>query len=262
MTTLASRTIDALRHEHDDLESIVSQLTADQLSGPSGASEWSVAQVLSHLGSGSEISRASLLAGLGESTAPDDTFNRSVWARWDAMAPAEQRAGFLEHDLALVEGLEALTAEQHSSLQIPIGFLPAPLSVAAYAGLRLGEVAHHSWDVRVAGDPEARLLDVSAPVHAEHLAGDLGFLLGFLGKADLIEDHVVLVVGDSGYRITIADKVTLEATAGEGTATFTGALEAALRLISGRLGPAYTPADLTVTGNVTLDELRTVFPGF
>ena len=46
------------------------------------------------------------------------------------------------------------------------------------------------------------------------------------------------------------------------TASFTGPLEAAIRLIAGRLGPAYTPTDLTVTGNVTLEDLRTVFPGF
>lgn len=46
------------------------------------------------------------------------------------------------------------------------------------------------------------------------------------------------------------------------TATFTGQVEAALRLIAGRLGPAHTAAGVQVTGNVTLARLREVFPGF
>jgi uncharacterized protein (TIGR03083 family) len=262
MSTLASRTIDALRYEHDALAGLAPTFTTDQLTGHSGASEWSVAQVLSHLGSGAEISFASLLTALGERDAPDDGFNRSVWDRWDAMTPAEQRAGFLEHDRVLVEALEALTADQHSSLEVPIGFRPTPLTVAGFAGLRLGEVAHHSWDVRVAVDTEAELLDASAAVLPEHLSGDLGFMLGFLGKADRVAERVVLAVADSGYSIVVADRVTLESAADEATATFSGALEAALRLITGRLGPTYTPANVSVTGNVSLDELRTVFPGF
>jgi len=115
MTTLAARTIDALRAEHDVLSELVLTLTEEQLSGRSGASEWSVAQVLSHLGSGAEISLASLHAALGRAKAPDDDFNRAVWDRWDSMTPTEQRDGFLEHNRALVEAVEALTPEQQGS---------------------------------------------------------------------------------------------------------------------------------------------------
>ncbi|GAB3494265.1 maleylpyruvate isomerase N-terminal domain-containing protein [Flexivirga lutea] len=262
MTTLAIRTIDALRQEHDALVGIAQNLTDDQPSGPSGASEWSVAQVLSHLGSGAEISLAILRAELGEGDAPGDDFNRSVWDRWDASTPAEQRDAFIEHDRRLVEALEALTPEQHASLTLPIGFLPAPASVATFAGLRLNEVAHHSWDVRVATDRNAALSDDSTSALLEQLSGDLAVLVGFAGKADRIDRRVVLAVGDTGYALRIDDSVRLEPGAKEATATFTGAPEAALRLVFGRLGPAYTPADVTVTGNVTLDELREVFPGF
>ena len=46
------------------------------------------------------------------------------------------------------------------------------------------------------------------------------------------------------------------------TATFSGPLEAAIRLLSGRLKPEFTPAGVDVSGNVTLDELRKVFPGY
>ncbi|WP_188837137.1 maleylpyruvate isomerase N-terminal domain-containing protein [Flexivirga endophytica] len=262
MTSLAIRTIDALRQEHDALAGVAAALTDDQLSGPSGASEWSVAQVLSHLGSGAEITLASLRAARGEGDAASDDFNRSVWDRWDAMAPAEQRAAFIECDVRLVEALEGLTPEQHASLTLPIGFLPAPATVATFGGLRLNEVAHHSWDVRVAADSGARLFEASTSVLLDQLSGDLAVLVGFAGKADRIDQRVVLAVGDSGYGIAIDDSVSLVPEVEGATATFAGASEAALRLVFGRLGPAYTPADVAVTGNVTLDELRQVFPGF
>ena len=164
------------------MSALVTPLTSDQLVGPSGASEWSVAQVLSHLGSGSEINLATLQAALGEREAPDDSFNHSVWDRWNAMAPADQRAGFVQHGGALIDAWEALTPERLESLEVTVSFLPAPVTAAGYAGMRLSEAAQHGWDARVALDAGTGLLDSSTDVLAEHLAGDLGYLLGFIGK--------------------------------------------------------------------------------
>jgi uncharacterized protein (TIGR03083 family) len=261
MTSLAARTIAALRNEHDTLAALVPTLGDDQLTGPSGASEWSVAQVLSHLGSGAEISLASLRQALGEGEAPGDDFNQQVWARWDSSTPQQQRDGFLEHNQALVEALEALSEEQHATVEVQLGFLPSPISVATYAGMRLNEAAHHGWDVRVAGDPAAGLLETSTATLLDHVSGDLGFFLAYIGKPDLAPERVVLDVGSS-YRLLIDDTIGFGSATDEPTATFTGAPEAALRLLFGRLGPAYTPAGVEVTGNITLDQLRQVFPGF
>ena len=47
--------ISALRHSHDDLRASVEPLGRTQLEQRSYASEWSIAQVLSHLGSQAEI---------------------------------------------------------------------------------------------------------------------------------------------------------------------------------------------------------------
>lgn len=41
-----------------------------------------------------------------------------------------------------------------------------------------------------------------------------------------------------------------------------GDSETVVRLFGGRLTPPSIPADLTVTGNVGLDDLRRVFPGY
>jgi hypothetical protein len=38
--------------------------------------------------------------------------------------------------------------------------------------------------------------------------------------------------------------------------------ESWLRLVAGRLGVGRTPADVTTTGAVSLDDLRQVFPGY
>jgi uncharacterized protein (TIGR03083 family) len=262
MTSLADRAIAALGAEHAIISSTVRDLTDDQLTGPSGAAAWTVAAVLSHLGSGAVITLAGLQTALGVRQPPQDGFNQSVWDRWNAMSPAEQRAGFLVHNAALVSAFEALDERQRESLELHVGFLPAPLSVSSFVGMRLHESAQHSWDVRVAGDPAAGLLPASADVLAELFSGELAFLLGFMGKADLIAGPVQLEIGDSGYGLSIDDSVALVSPVDHPTATFTGPLEAAIRLIAGRLGPEHTPSDLTVTGNITLEDLRTAFPGF
>ena len=56
--------ISALRNSHDRLRAAVEPLTREQLEQRSYASEWSVAQVLSHLGSQAEIFSLFLDSGL------------------------------------------------------------------------------------------------------------------------------------------------------------------------------------------------------
>ena len=66
MTHLVDQSIAELRATHDRLAAHVASLSPDQLTGPSGADDWTVADVLSHLGSGAEIGRGPLLAALGD----------------------------------------------------------------------------------------------------------------------------------------------------------------------------------------------------
>jgi len=240
----------------------VNGLSDDQLIGPSGASEWKVADVLSHLGSGSEITLAGFRSAVDGTPEPAGEFNQSVWDRWNAMAPQDQAAGFLEHDERLVASLEALTPEQRETLQIKVGFLPAPLPLAAFAGMRLSEATMHGWDVTVAVDPAAVLPEDATLLLAEQYSDALSFLAGFIGKADQISKPAVVEIQGSGFGFVIDDGVRLTPTVSEPTATFTGSLEAAIRLFTGRLTAPYTPAGVDVIGNVTLDDLRRVFPGY
>ncbi len=58
--------IETLRRSHDRLTGLVKQLSPEELRDQSYCSDWSVAQVLSHLGSGAEISLMMLPGALGE----------------------------------------------------------------------------------------------------------------------------------------------------------------------------------------------------
>ena len=160
----------------------------------------------------------------------------------------------------MIDTIESLTPEQRENLQIKLGFLPTPLGVASIAGMRLNEVALHGWDIRVAVDAAAALSEASAEVLVDQFSGEMGFLLGFVGKADKLSEPAV--VEAHGRGLIIADRVSISPTAADPTAKFVGPLEALVRLIGGRLTPAHTPDSVSVDGNVSLDELRQVFPGF
>jgi uncharacterized protein (TIGR03083 family) len=262
MTSLIDRIIAALREEHTALTALVPTLTDDQLVGPSGASQWTVAEVLGHLGSGAEITLAGLRSALDERPAPGPEFNPPVWDRWNAMSADEKRAGYLEHSEVLIGAFEALDRQQRDSLDVGVSYMPAPLPVATFAGMRLNESALHGWDIRVGVDSDAELHAGSAELLAELLTDQLGFMLAFIAKPDRIDRPVVLEIAGSNLALSITDGVALGKAAAPASATFTGPLAAAIRLIAGRLGPDQTPPGLDATGNVTLAELREVFPGF
>ncbi len=257
MTELADRAIAALHVEHDVLVALLANLDRDQLDSPSGADGWTVAQVLSHLGSGAEIGRAPIARAAGESVELED--NGTIWARWDAASPADQAIGFVEHNTRWLETVEALTPAQRSSLTVDFGFLPEPVPLVTALGMRLNEIANHAWDVRVAFDPGAEVNADSAVVLVDLFAGPLGFLLGFYAKpAELSESAVVAVPGGG---LVIEDGVTVVGGLESSSATFHGSPGAFIRLLSGRLKEPHGEG-VTVEGNVTLDDLHRVFPGF
>jgi uncharacterized protein (TIGR03083 family) len=259
--TLADRTIAQLRRVHDDLAARVATFTDDDLARTSGSSDWTVAQVLSHLGSAAEIRMAGLDAALTGGDPPGQDFNPGVWDRWNAKAPRAQAEDYIAAEAACLALVEGLTPEQRDELLVPVGFLPQPLDVASWGALWLNESAQHSWDVRVAGDADARVDAAAADVLLEHFTGALGFLLGFSGKADALDGEAAVAIGDTDLVLSVTDTVAL-ASGVLATATWSGGSETVIRLFGGRLKPPYIPADLTVSGNVTLDDLRRVFPGY
>ena len=264
MTTTADRTIAALRGGHDAIAGVLSELSPAQLNGPSGASEWSIAQVLSHLGSGAEIGLAVLETALNGEPRPDGQFNQSVWDRWNAMDAVEQAESFVKADEALVSRYEGLDAGQRSDVRIDMGFLPAPVDVATVAGFRLNEFTLHTWDVAVALDPAA----VLAPDAVELLLDIAPYMFGWLGRpGEILDGRTVAVAVEitdpaRAFGLVIADGATLGDTPDNADASLNLPAESWLRLVSGRLAEPNTPSGVVATGAVSLPQLRQIFPGY
>ncbi|GAB3534964.1 maleylpyruvate isomerase family mycothiol-dependent enzyme [Phytohabitans suffuscus] len=260
----ADTVIAALRAGHDTLASFVSGLGDGDLAGPSGASEWDISQVLSHLGSGAEINLATLQAALDGHPNPGRDFNLSVWDRWNAMSRRDRADGFLRSNEAATARYESLDAATREALRVDLGFLPVPVDVATAARMRLSELALHSWDVRVGSDPHATLAPDATAALLEAASGMLAWTSRpeALGGREAVL-RVTTTDPDSTFTLHLAEPVSVDPAAPQTPdGTITLPAEAWLRLVAGRLAPRHTPPTVTTTGTADLDLLRDVFPGY
>jgi uncharacterized protein (TIGR03083 family) len=264
MTSLADRTIAADHRTYERLARLVGRLTDDDLATPSGASEWTVAQVLSHLGSGAEITLATLRAAQAGTDRAGDA-NTEVWDRWNAMSPREQADGYLRAAGELDRAYADLDPAQRSSLRVPMAFLPEPADVELFTGMRLNEAAIHAWDVEVAFDRAATIPDDVAAVLVEQYLGPLAFLLGFAARPAELDGPVTLTVRatspDLTLGLTIDEQARLTAAPERSDGELHLPAEALPRLLTGRLRQADDERAVRVHGSVSLDDLRRVFPG-
>jgi uncharacterized protein (TIGR03083 family) len=259
MAESARDAIQAFRRSHDEAARQVAGFGPDQLGTGSGAAEWTVAQVLSHLGSSSETALGTLRTRVANREG-----SQAVWDRWNAMAPAQQAAGFVEWEGRLVEALEALTDQDLAGLRLDLGFLPWPVDIALFVDMRLSEVALHRWDVDVAFDPQARLAPYLVPFVLWRLPMFAGFSSKPIGKTGFVAVQTsdparsyLLELTNDGASLAEAEGPVAHA----GTTVRIPA-EAFVRLTAGRLAPEHTPDGMTVDGAISLDDLRNVFPGF
>ena len=257
MQTSPAPWIEALRHSHDALRAVAGPLGPDELEGRSYASEWSIAQVLSHLGSQAEIFGLFIDAGLSGQEPPGREAFAPIWAVWDAKGPREQADDALRADGEVVRRLEALDDEQLRSLRLRA--FGTDLDAAGLARLRLSEHAVHSWDVAVALDPAATL----AADAVDLLVDTLGPLAARSGKpaGRQLRVRISTTSPVRHFMLDAGDTVTLTPTEGDSARPELALpAEALVRLVYGRLDPAHTPP--VESRNVDLDELRQVFPGF
>ena len=249
----------ALRTAHDRLAAFVDAAAAGDLAHPSMCSEWSVARVLSHLGSGAEIFYAVV------TDTPVD--NQEVWARWNAKHAADMAASFVPADEQLVAWFEALSPDELTTRQIELPFLPAPISAGDAAGFRLSEVALHSWDVFASFDEAAGVAPDATPLLLARLPMMVGFIGRFTPRESRPADDTTIAVATSDpgrrFELEVGDHLDLRPAADGGATAGELALpaEALLRLAAGRLKDG-REAGATITGALTLDDLRRAFPGY
>ena len=264
MTTSADpieAALSALSDSHDRLAAAVAKVSGDQATDPSYCSDWSIAQVLSHLGSGAEIFGLLVAAGLHGRPAPGQEQNQAIWDVWNAKSPQDQVRDGVAADAELVEQLAATTPEQRRDWKL--NFFGSERGLADVIQMRLGEHALHTWDVEVALDPRATIAGDTAGLVLDGLPE----LIGYIGKPteENLRVHVTTEHPERYYELVIgADSVVLARTGPEpdpGNAVLRIPAEAFARLLTGRLDPEHTPL-VEESRGVELDQLRVVFPGF
>ena len=253
--TDATPWVRAVRTSHDRLAGLVAGLDGDGLRGQSYDTEWSIADVLSHLGSGAEINSLNVDAAVNGGEPPSRDAFPGIWDTWNARSPEEQAARSVEANEALVSRIESLTPEQRAAFQVAM-FGPVPMDLAGFLGMRLSEHATHTWDVAVALDPAARI----APDAVDLLIDTVPRLAGFVGKkASAPVTVAVTVTGpERAFTLDTGGVSVLPAGTDATSASLALPAESFIRLIGGRLDDA---AELKASG-VTLAELKSVFPGF
>jgi uncharacterized protein (TIGR03083 family) len=254
--------IAAVRNSHERLAALVEAMSEDQLTGPSYCRDWSVAQVLSHLGSGAEIGLLTLEAAVA-GRPMDPGANPPIWDAWNAKTPQRQAADCLPADDAHIKRFEGLTDAELDG--ISLDFFGMTLDAAALVRTRLSEHAVHTWDVAVALDAAAEV----APDAVELLLAHLPMVAGWTGRPDDRPFRLRLrgTGPEADFLLDVTDRVTLGPWPGTGPAGATAdgqiqlPAEALLRLVYGRLDPAHTPT-VEVSGEPgLLDRARAVFPG-
>jgi uncharacterized protein (TIGR03083 family) len=268
METDPRRFIAALRLSHDRLSALAGKLDDDGLARQSMCTEWSVAQVLGHLGSGAEIALANLEANLAGAEPPGMENHPPIWERWNAMAPREVAERFADADRRVVEAFEGLDAAQLAEVRVKLPFLPDRIDIATAVGFRLNEHTLHSWDAFAAFDSSATL----APESVELLIDRLPFMVGLIGRfapretrpAETTTITVETTDPTRRYELELGDSAELRPA--DGDATTSGSLaipaEAMLRLVAGRLRPDRPSGDAEPTGGLSLADLRRAFPGY
>ncbi|MGP8001401.1 MAG: maleylpyruvate isomerase family mycothiol-dependent enzyme [Streptosporangiaceae bacterium] len=250
--------IGVLRNSHDRLAGLVRPLGPDQLRAQSYDRDWTIAQVLSHLGSGAEIATLNLSAALSGNGQLDREAFQPVWDAWNSRTPEAQAADSLTWDEQHVSRLEALTDDQLAVIRLD--FFGRQLDAAGLVRLRLSEHAMHTWDVAVTGDPAA----VVSPDAVPEIFEQITQLLPFVAKpaGDAFRVRLRSTGPERDYLLVVGEPVTLseweDGTEVDGVIELPA--EALLRLFYGRLDPEHTPA-YTADG-IELDRLRKVFPGF
>ncbi len=246
--------VEALRSSVARLQELVSAMSDADLTRPAYPSEWTIADVLSHIGSGAVIMHRRLDDDLADRGTPDD-FAPGVWGTWNAKAPTAQRDDALAADAALLARIDAVNPDVRETFSLAMG--PMTLGFVAFVGMRLNEHAFHTWDIEVGVDPAATI----PPQVAALVVDNLELVARYTAKptGDTTTITVVTTEPPRGFTVELTPgSVTFTPTTVEAAADLELTAEAFARLVYGRLDPQHTPHN---DEGLVLDVLRRVFPG-
>jgi uncharacterized protein (TIGR03083 family) len=239
----------------DRFTALVEPLDDDTLSRPAYPEGWSIADVLSHVGSAATIMGRRVEDALVGLETPVD-LNASVWAAWDAKTPRDKADDGLAALDAAVARLEAVVPAEAERFELVLG--PLRIDWPSFLRMRLSEQLVHEWDVAVALDPRA----VLAPDGVALAIDDLALTAGYTAKPRGDPRTIIVTTTDPERGFTVAvtpDAVRFSAGGAAEAPDLTMPAEAFVRLVYGRLDRDHTDV---VTGDPgALAQLRAVFPG-
>jgi uncharacterized protein (TIGR03083 family) len=237
------------------LRELVRGLDVDELESPSYDDGWSIADVLSHLGSGGVLMERRLEAVLAGVPLADDVA-QPVWDEWNAKSPQAQADDALTEDERLGKAFESVNEDDRERITFPFG--PLSVSFETAVALRLNEHALHTWDIEVMSIPGA----VLPPDAAAVIIDNLGLIGRFAAKPTGDEREVRVRTHEPirhfTLRLTPESAQLLEGDGGVAPDLELPA-ESFCRLVYGRLDPDHSPP-VAANGEV-LELLRRVFPG-
>ncbi len=246
--------IEALQKSVNHLHKITEGLSESQLVASAYPTEWTVADVLSHLGSAAIISKRRLDDGVEGREMPPE-FAQSVWDVWNLKTPHAQATDSLLADAALQERINEVTPEQRDAFRWALG--PVTLDFNGFVNMRLGEHALHTWDIEEAFDHGATLQRDAVAIIIDNLDLLVRFTATTTGSDETLlirttepQREFALMLGGEGVtleQVDASDAHDLELTS-----------EAFVRLVYGRLDAQHTPSSIATEH---LEKLRTVFPG-
>ena len=255
---------DALGRSHQELAAFAETIPPAAHTRRSYCTDWTVAQVYSHLGSGAEIEVARIRAALSRGPSPDPG---PIWQRWNALSPAEMISRFDSADAKYLQFIDELDLDALGDIQVAMDSMRVPLPSAMV--LRLTEHALHSWDIYVAFDPTIEVAsyatDLLVDLYPREIIAMVATLqvAGRAGKAALLVDIESL---SRTVLITFADSVSVETVHARDEPSSTGHIRLPTsgswaRLLTGRLDDDHMPSNITSTGVPTLQELRALLQG-
>ncbi len=246
----------ALRVSVQRLRDIVGPIDDNAISESAYPSEWTIAQVMSHLGSGAVILHRRLDDQLAGTSTADD-FAPEIWDEWNAKTPRAQVDDGLTADAAFLAQLEAVSAHARERFSFSMG--PMTFDFDGFVGLRVNEHAFHTWDIDVTLNPAAKIPNPIAAIVVDNLT----LVARFTARTSDVPATITVRTTEPERTLTL--ELTSEGAALAPSASGTGSADLALpaeafaRLVYGRLDSGHTPP--FVGDPVLVDRLRATFPG-
>ncbi len=200
---------------HERLLGLVGPLTPEQLGGQSYYTDWSIAQVLSHLGSGAEIAMMILPGALGQAEPVEPG---GLPAGLGPVERHDRRRAGRRRDLTDDSSTSRRwsSSPTRNSTRISFDFFGMmTLDAVGLVRLRLGEHALHTWDVAVVARPRRHRVADAVELLIDNVPQ---FLAPRLGKAldPAFKVRIKTTDPDRDYLLTAAEPMTMERLAGRG----------------------------------------------